>query len=77
MLFSICCWKCTSIIVFSSFFVLVIVFVVGIILSSNWCLFLVFHMCVSTVMVSVRRTSFLVFGVNNIADIDKMCCSGV
>ena len=62
--------------VFSSFFTLIIVFVVDIIVSSNCSLFLVFHICVSIVVVSVR-TSFLVFGSNDIADVDKMCCSGI
>ena len=48
----------------------------GIVVPSNCSLFLVFHISVSIVVVSVR-TSFLVFGGNDIADMDKMCCSGI
>ena len=44
--------------------------------SSNYGLFLVFHICVGMVVVGVRA-SFLVFGGNYIAYMGKVCCSGI
>ena len=52
---------------FRLFLILIIVFVVGMMVSSNCSRFLVFQICVSIVVVSVS-TSFLVFGVNDMAD---------
>ena len=46
---------------FSSFLIFVITFSSGMIVASNCSLFLVFHMWVSIVVVSVR-VSFFVFG---------------
>ena len=56
--------------------ILIIVFVVGIIVSSNFSQFLVFQVCVSIVMVSVSK-SFFVFGDNDKADIVRICRKGV
>ena len=46
------------------------------IVSSNCSLFLVFHMWVSIVVVSVR-VSFFVFGGSDKDDIVRICCNGV
>ena len=54
-----------------SFLMLIIVFVVGMIVSSYCSRF-----CASIVMVSVK-TSFLVFDGNDAAECVSMCCNGV
>ena len=59
---------------FRSFLILIIVFVVGIIVSSNCSRFLVFQIYVSIVMVSVSKSVF-VFGDNDKADIVRICCN--
>ena len=46
------------------------------IITSNCSLFLVFHMWVSIVVVSVR-VSFFVFDSSNKDDIVRICCNGV
>ena len=46
------------------------------IVSSNYRLFLVFHMWVSIVVFSVR-VSFFVFGSSDKDDIVRICCNGV
>ena len=51
-------------------------FIVGVIVLSNFGLFFVFHIWVSIVMVNVR-TSFLVLGSSDNADIINICCNGV
>ena len=58
------------------FLILLIVFVVGMMVSSNCSRFLVFHICVSIVVVSVS-TSFLAFGGNDLADMVRICCTDV
>ena len=60
---------------FSSFLIFVITLVAGMIVSSNCSLFLVFHMWVSIVVVSVR-VSFFDFGGSD-KDIVRICCNGV
>ena len=59
---------------FSSFLIFMITLVAGMIVSSNCSLFLVFHMRVSIVVVSV---SFFVFGGGDKGDIVRICCNGV
>ena len=61
---------------FSSFFIFMITLVAGIIVWSNCSLFLVFHMWVSIVVVSVW-VSFFVFGGSGKDDIVRICCNGV
>ena len=61
---------------FSSFLILIIMLVAGMIASSNCSLFLDFHMWVSIVSVSVR-VNFFVFGGSDKDDIVRMCCNGV
>ena len=46
------------------------------IISPNCSLFLVFHMWVSIVVVSVR-VSFFVFGGSDKDDFGRICCNGV
>ena len=58
---------------FSSILILVITLVAGMIVSTNCSLFLVFHMWVSIVVVSVR-VSF--FGGSDKDDIVRICCIG-
>ena len=58
---------------FSSFLIFMITLVAGMIACT---LFLVFHMCVSIVVVSVR-VSFFVFGGSDKDDIVRICCNGV
>ena len=58
---------------FSSFLIFMITLVAGMIACS---LFLVFHMWVSIVVVSVR-VSFFVFGGSDKDDIVRICCNGV
>ena len=53
-----------------------ITLVAGMIVSSNCSLFLVFHMWVSIVVVSVR-VSFFVFGGSDKDDIVRICCNGL
>ena len=55
---------------------LIVVFVVGMIASSNCSRFLVFQICVSTVVVNVSTSSF-VFGGNDTAECVSMCCNCV
>ena len=61
---------------FSSFFIFVVTLVARMIVSSNWSLFLVFHMWISIVVVSVR-VCFFVFGGSDKDDIVRICCNGV
>ena len=61
---------------FSSFLIFMITLVVWMIISSNFSLFLVFHMWVSIVVISVR-VSFFVFGGSDKDDIVRICCNGV
>ena len=53
-----------------------ITLVAGMIISPNCSLFLVFHMWVSIVVVSVR-VSFFVFGGSDKDDFGRICCNGV
>ena len=53
-----------------------ITLVAGMIVTSNCGLFLVFHMWVSIVVVSVR-VSFFVFGGSDKDDIVRICCNDV
>ena len=59
-----------------SFFMFIIVLVVVMIVLSYYGLFLVFHIWVSIAMVNVR-TSFLVLGGSDNADIVNICCNDV
>ena len=54
---------------------LIIVFIVGIIVSSNWNRFLVFHIWLRIVIVRVN-TSFLVLDGNELAEWVRICCIG-
>ena len=56
--------------------ILVITLVAAMIVSSNCSFFLVFHMWVSIVVVSVR-VSFFVFGASHKGNIARICCNGV
>ena len=76
VLLMVCCLYCDSIMFFRSFLILIIVFLVDIMVSSNCSQFLVFQICVSIVVISVS-TSFLVFGGNDEADMVRICCIGV
>ena len=53
-----------------------ITLVAGMIVSSNCSLFLVFHMWVSIVVVSVRN-SFFVFSGSDKDDIVRICCNDI
>ena len=61
---------------FSSFLVLMITLVSGMIVSSNGSLFLVFHVWVSIVVDTVGVHLF-VFGGSDKDDIIRICCNGV
>ena len=61
---------------FSSFLIFVITLVAGMIVSSNCSLFLVFHMWVSIVVVSIR-VSFFIFGDSDSDFGVRICCNGV
>ena len=61
---------------FSSFLIFTITLVAGMIVTSNCSLFIVFHMWVNIVVVSVR-VSFFVFGGSDKDDIVRICCNGV
>ena len=60
---------------FSSILILVITLVAGMIVSPSCSFFLVFHMWVSIVVVSVR-VSFFVFGGSDKDNIVRICCTG-
>ena len=64
VLFIVCCLQFDCIMFLRSFFILTIMFVLGMMLSSNCNQFLVFQICVSIAVVSVS-TSFFVFGGND------------
>ena len=57
---------------FSSFLIFVMVLVAGMIVSLKCSLFLVFHMWVSVVVISVR-VSFFVFGCSDKDDVVRIC----
>ena len=61
---------------FSSFLIFLITLVAGMIVSSSCSLFLVFHMWVIFVVVSVR-VSFFVFGASDKDDSVRICYNGV
>ena len=61
---------------FISFLIFIVTLVAGMIVSPNCSLFLVFHMWVSNVVVSVRG-SFFVFGGSDKDYIVSICCNGV
>ena len=61
---------------FISFLIFIITLVAGMIVSPNCSLFLVFHVWVSIVVVSVRG-SFFVFGGSDKDYIVSICCNGV
>ena len=61
---------------FSSFLIFMITLVAGMIISSNCSLFLVFHIWVSIVIVSVT-VSFFAFGGCDKDGIFRICCDGV
>ena len=61
---------------FSSFLIFMMTLVAEIIVSSNCSWFLVFHMWVSIVVVSVRFC-FFVFGGSDKDYIVRICCNGV
>ena len=61
---------------FSSVFMLMIVLVVGIIVLSNFSLFL-FYIWLSVIIVSVKTNFFVLGGSNKAEIVNNMCCNGV